>query len=41
MTEDYKVTSAYVNALALDLVIDPLYTFGSAPFEVSHFGFVL
>ena len=34
MTEDCKVTSAYVNALALDFVIAPLYSCDSALFEV-------
>jgi len=30
VTEDCKVTSAYVNALALDLVIKPLYACDSS-----------
>jgi len=32
--EDYKVISAYVNALALDLLIGPLQTYDLTPSEV-------
>jgi len=34
VVEDYKATSAYDNALALDLVIGPLYAYDSIPSKV-------
>ena len=34
VAEDYKATSAYDNALALDLVIGPLYACDSIPIMV-------
>ena len=34
LTKECKVTSAYVNALALDPVIEPLYAYDSVPSKV-------